>query len=266
MERMRTVAMRTYPWAAPVLIGTAFAGVSLVAGLAPVAAHLAVPALIAFASLVAAFATYGLARIGHARRIAALTAATPAALVMGAFGCFLIVDTRVARIALAASAVILTAVYLAYVRGMVKRDERFRAEDFSHLSFAVHVTSVFFMLAFVFGAPGYLQVPMPAAAFVVALGILVATAESTRRAGLNGRDSAAITAAFAALGVQLYLALSFLPTTNLVNAAVGTVLYAAGLHAAVSALAGKVPAPAFRRQFALSFALVAIVFATARWA
>ncbi|HTM67977.1 MAG TPA: hypothetical protein VL426_01635 [Candidatus Binatia bacterium] len=263
---MRPLAVSTYPWAAPLLIGAAFFAAAETARLAPGAAPAAVPALGAFASFAAAFAAFGLARMAHRPRIALLTAATPGVLVAAAFACFLIIDSSAGRIALAATAVVLSAAYLAYLRGIVRHDERFRDEDFSHLSFAVHVISVFFAFAFAFAVPNYLQTPMPAITAAVSVVILLATAESIRRAGLGGRDAALLSAAFVAFGAQLYLALSFLPTTNLVNAAVGTVLYASGLHAAVTVLSGRSSRPAFRRQFALSFVMLAVVFATARWA
>ena len=263
---MRTAIVRTYPWSAPLLVGAAFLASFEVSRHLPSAAHAAVPALGAFAVAVSAVAGFGLARIGHRGRIAALTAATPAVLVAAAFGCFLIVDTGPGRLTLAASAVVLSVAYLSYLRGIVRRDPRFRPEDFSHLSFAVHVIAVFFAFAFAFGVPGYLPVPVPAVAGALSLVILLSTAESLRRAGLSGRDAALVSSAFVALGAQLYFALSFLPTTNLVNAAVGTVLYATGLHASVSVLSGRSSEPAFRRQFAVSFLLLVVVFATARWA
>lgn len=262
---MRAAIVKTYPWAVPLLIGAAFFAALEVSRLAPEPALRIVPAIGAFAAAVAALAGFGLARVSHRRRIAALTAATPAVLVAAAFGCFTIVDTSAGRLALAAAAVVLSAAYLAYLRGIVHRDARFRPEDFSHLSFAVHVISVFFAFAFAFGVPGYLQVPVPAVAAALALVILLSTAESLRRAGLSGRDTALLSSAFVALGVQFHLALSFLPTTNLVNAAVGTVLYATGLHAAVAALSGAAERPGYRRQFAFSFLLLVVVFATARW-
>mgnify|MGYP001590697115 FL=1 len=258
--------MRTYPWAVPFLVGAAFVSALVLSRTAPEAARLVIPAIMLAATGAVAAATYGLARIGHDRRVALLTSATPAVLVAGAFGCFLIVETSAGRLALAAATVMLAAVYLAYLRGMVRGDERFRVDDFSHFSFAVHVVSVFFVFAFAFGVTGYLRIPVPLAAFVVAVTILLATAETLRRAGLANGSAATISAMFVALGVQLYLALSFLPTSHLVNAAVGTVLYAAGLHAVVAALADRAPAPAFRRQFALSLLLVVIMLSTARWA
>lgn len=263
---MRGLLLRTYPWTASSLVGASFAATYAAARFAPALASYAIPAFAAVAIAGASVAAYGLSRTAHSRRVAALTAATPAALVAAAFGCFLIVDRMAGVGAVAATAVVLTAAYLTYLRGMVKGDERFRPQDFSHLSFAVHAVSVFFTLLVAYGMPDYLQLPVPAASVVVALIVFVATAETLRRAGLVGRDVAILSFAFVALAVQLFIGLSFLPTSDLVNAAVGTLLYAAGLHVAVSMLDPRVPAPAYRRQFAFTLLLVVVVLSTARWA
>ncbi|MEY4744156.1 MAG: hypothetical protein RL272_101 [Candidatus Parcubacteria bacterium] len=263
---MRGFVLRIYPWAAPFLAAAAFAATYASVHSVPAAAPYAIPALGAFAAAIVAIAAYGIARIGQARRAAALTAATPAALTAAAFGFFLVADSGVGAAAIAGSSALLAAAYLGYLRGMVKGDGRFRAPDFSHLSFAVHVVTVFFTLAVAYGMPDYLQLPVSYAAVAVAAVMAIAAAESLRRAGLAGRDVVVPSAAFAALGVQLFIGFSFLPTSDLVNAAAGTLLYASGLRVAVAMLDAKAPAPAYGRSFAFTLLLVVIVLSTARWA
>lgn len=263
---MRRAVLNTYPWTAAALIGAAFAAAYAAARWAPEAAPYVILAAGVLAVAAASFAAYGLARTSHSRRVAALTAATPATLVAGAFGSFLIIDHAAGVAAVAAATVVLSAIYLAYLRGMVNGDERFRPADFSHLSFAVHAVTVFFTLVASYGMPDYLQLPVPFASVAVAAIVFVVSAETLRRAGLAGKEATVLSAAFVALAVQLFVGLSFLPTSDLVNATVGTVLYSAGLHVVVAMLDSGGAAPAYRRQFAFSLLLVIIVLSTARWA
>jgi hypothetical protein len=231
------------------------------------AAWLAIFCAGAVATLVAAWAGYVVSRRGHSRREALLLAITPAMLVSGSFGCFLIAGNVVERVGVAVVAVALLAPYLTYLRGVSRADSRFTGEKFSHLSFAVHVAAMFFVTAFSAEIPGYLRVPLPAAVISVGAAALAASAETLRRAGHVGRDAAALAASAALLMMQLFLAMSFLPTAGIVNAAVLTVLYATGLRAAAAILSGAPVKPSvMRRDFAFSFILVAVVLSTARWA
>lgn len=264
---MRFSPHKSATWLAPAIVATSFVAAAEAARRLPELAWMAIFVSGLLATAVAAWGGYAVSRRGHSRREAMLLAITPAMLTSGAFGCFLIAGTGIERIGVAAVAVALLAPYLTYLRGVSRADARFNGEKFSHLSFAVHVAAMFFVTAFLAEIPGYLQVPLPAAVAAVGAATLAASAETLRRAGHSGRDAAALAASAAALMMQLFLAMSFLPTAGIVNAAVLTVLYAAGLRAAVAILAGKPAAPSVaRRDFAFTCLLVAVVLTTARWA
>lgn len=254
-------------WFSPAVSAVAFAAAAEVSRRQWDAAWIVIFCIGALATFIAAWAGYVVSRRGHSRREAVLLAITPAMLTSGAFGCFLIASNPFERFGVAIVAVALLAPYLAYLRGVSRSDARFNGEKFSHLSFAVHVAAMFFVTAFSAEIPGYIRVPLPAAVAAVGAAALAASAETLRRAGHGGRDGAALAAAAAVLMMQLFLAMTFLPTAGIVNAAVLTVLYAAGLRAASAIIAGPPAYPVrMRRDFALSCLLVALVLSTARWA
>lgn len=259
-------ARKTAVWLVPATVAASF----MVAAEASVRqweiARLVIYAAGAAATVVAAWGGYAVSRRGHSRREAMLLAITPAMLASGAFGCFLIAGSQPERLGVAVAAVTLLAPYLTYLRGVSRADAKFTGEKFSHLSFAVHVAAMFFVTAFSAELPGYLRVPLPAAVVAVGAAALAASAETLRRAGHSGRDAAGLAATAAVLMMQLFLAMSFLPTAGIVNAAVLTVLYATGLRAATSVISGAPAAPrVMRRDFAFSCLLVAVVLSTARW-
>lgn len=264
---MRIAVHKTATWLAPAIVAASFVVASEAARRLPQSAWQPVVAVGFLATAVAAWGGYAVSRRGHSRREAALLAITPTMLTSGAFGCFLVAGNAVERIGVAVVAVALLAPYLTYLRGVSRADERFNSEKFSHLSFAVHVAAMFFVTAFSAVIPSYLQIPLPAAVVAVGAAALAASAETLRRAGHSGRDAAALAASAAMLMMQLFLAMSFLPTAGIVNAAVLTVLYATGLRAAAAIIAGKPATPAAaRRELAFSCLLVAVVLSTARWA
>jgi hypothetical protein len=188
------------------------------------------------------------------------------ALVSGALSTYLTVDGNPARVLIGLTATGFSGLFLAYWRGMGSSDVRFRTDDFAHLSFAVHVVAMFFVMASAFGVTEYVPMPLVAVVAIVGLVSLVTAAETLRRSGVRSPMLAPVSLTVAALLTEASFALMQLPTTSLVNAVVGTVVYASTLHAANTILVAPSHPPAFRRHFALSFAIVILVLSTARWA
>jgi hypothetical protein len=87
-----------------------------------------------------------------------------------------------------------------------------------------------------------------------------------RRAGLPRSSTVTFALTMAVIMTEATVALSQLPTSNLVDAMMGVVVYATCLHAATAVLLPSSRPPALRRHFALSFAIVILVLSTARWA
>ncbi len=200
------------------------------------------------------------------RSSAILSSSTPAVLVAGALGTFMTVDGIAAQLLVASTAIGFCVLFLAYWHGMGRGDARFRADDFAHLSFALHVVATFFVLASAFSLSDFLPLPLPALAAIAGLITLVTVAETMRRAGLPSSSIPSFAVVMAVVMAEVTVALSELPTSNLVDAMIGVVVYATCLHAATAILA-PTPRPAvLRRHFALSFAIVILVLFTARWA
>jgi len=87
-------------------------------------------------------------------------------LVAGALGTFMTVDGNVARLMVAVTTVAVRLLFQAYWHGMGRENSRFSADDFAHLSFALHVVAMFFVLVSAFGLSDYLPLPLPATAVI----------------------------------------------------------------------------------------------------
>ena len=108
--------------------------------------------------------------------------------------------------------------------------------------------------------------PLAVRVAVIAFVSLVTVAETLRRSGAQPNVILPTSSALSLIMAESTLALAQLPTTSLVNAMVGTVLYAACLHAMNAILVPAERTHGLARHFALSFAIVLLVMSTARWA
>lgn len=253
-----------------------FVGPALVTGCLVAAARLSVlppetrvsalSGIVAAAGIVAAVCAYASARGAYGRAIAARYAIAPAFFAVSAAGFLLLVEGSAFRYALAAATASMLYAWFAYVDGMRGEPGRFTAEGFVHLVRALRVVASFFFLAFCFGITVFMQVPV----WIPALAVLAATAlvswETLWHAKRSSREEVPLIAALALVASQLYVGLSFLPTSAAVNAAVATTFLAFALHFAERAFDGDGSAKWLRRQFAMSGLLVVLVLATARWA
>jgi hypothetical protein len=250
-------------WAAAAIVVAGFSATVAVARFNPGSlSRMAVVMAVAIPVLTAALCMKVSRHAG--RVVSAALAVTPTFLVAGAYGFFLVVGNDAARAAVLAVAAVLVGFYFTYLVGLQTHDARFQKEDFLDLSFVIHVLTMFFVLAATFGISGFSYLPTPVIAVCVAVVALLASVETFRRAGVLA-SGAAFAFAFAFVAAEFVVALSFLPTSGLVNATVGAVLYAAGLRIATWTLIGRADVRTSRRQVALSFFLVLLVFSTARW-
>lgn len=250
-------------WTATILVAVGFTAATR----APAFGHEGGAIVVAAAltvSILAAALMGVVASEGHAQRLR--LAVTPVLLAAGAGAFLMIVEDGSARKVLAVATIALLAAYAAYARGTRHDQARFSHADFSHLAFVVHVATVFFWAAAAFGGRTYLPIPLfaAAAAFGLIVGI-ISDVTLAREQGGSG-DRRTVVAAFAAVGAELFAALSFLPTGHLVNAMAVVILFAAGLHAARELLSPVTVRPPLRRHFAWSAALLLLVLCTAQWA
>lgn len=184
---------------------------------------------------------------------------TPAFFTAASLGYFVLVETRAARYALAAFTVGLLAVYFIQLRKALHPFIPLTLVEFAHLSYAMHVISMFFAFAFAFGITQYVHVWSPVLALTLGfLGALVAVETFS-----GGGASAAVIGLLAA---ELQASLAFLPTSYMVNAAVAIILFVLSLHVFKHVLAGLSDNKALKKHFALSSLLIVLVLVTARWA
>lgn len=191
---------------------------------------------------------------------------TPAFFTAASLGYFVLIETDAARYALAVFAVALLAVYFIQLRKALHPFIPLTLVEFAHLGYAMHVVSMFFAYAFAFGITLYVH--LPALVLALSLGILgaIVAAETFRDGPATPRESAVMIAAIGLLAAELQAALSFLPTSHMVNAAVGIILFVLTLHVFKHVLAGSTDPKTIRRHFAFSSLLVVLVLFTARWA
>lgn len=252
-------------WLTSLFVAGVFVGLTYVEQLSPLIARYVLPVAFVVLPLVTALVTFFMRGI-HAKVPALLAAATPFVLMIGGLGAYVVAEGYWTRMCIGAASVGGLSLFLAYWRGMSRGEARFRNEDFAHLTLALHVFAMFFLLTTSFGVTDFLHLPVAASAFVVAMLALVTGAETMRRSAVPSSFVWPFSIALATIVGEGYVAISMLPTGNLVNALVGTVLYAATLHAALSALSASQLSNRLGRQFALSLAVVTLVLSTARWA
>ena len=179
---------------------------------------------------------------------------SPSLLGAAGFAFMLIVENAAGR---AVTALAVLALHASYLSFMTRVDVVPR--DFLRIRSAMSLTTLFFTLAFLFGISAFVDVPLIALAFTA--GVVAAAAAWS---ALRHEVPRAVIAAFGALGAETFLALWFLPTAWLVDAAASMILFVLALQ--VIAHLNDAPAPLFRRRAVFAAALVALVLGTARWA
>lgn len=262
---MKRFAASAIAWISAAIVVGSFAALYFSPRLPSSLAMASVPWVCALAPICIALTTF-LTNRGSRVLPALLSSTTPAILLAGGLGTFMTVEGDTARLLVAATTIGFSVLFVAYWHGMGRGDARFSDDDFAHLSFALHVVAMFFALVSAFGLSDFLALPLPAVAGIAGAITLVTVAETMRRAALPRQSIIAFSVTMSLIMAEAAVALSELPTSNLVDAMMGVVVYATCLHAATAVLQPSVRPPALRRHLALSFAIVILVLSTARWA
>jgi len=191
-------------------------------------------------------------------------AAPPAFLTLSSSLFLLMAETSAGRWSLVALTVLLVAVYFENLRGAAE-SHKGGTGALARLSGVLDAISLFFALAFIFGLANFYYVSLPAAALTVGLAGAALFHETLWRAGFETKGQRTLVAAAGCVCAEAYAALSFLPTSNLVNAAVAVVLLAAALRVSERVLSGAGEFKFFSRELAASLALAMVLLLTARW-
>ncbi len=263
---MRLRLSRPLKFAGPALVTGCLVAALRLPALSTETRVLALSGLVAAAALFAASCAYAAARGGYGRAIAMRYAIAPAFFAASAAGFLLLIEGAAFRYALVVATAFMLYAWFAYVDGMRGAPARFTPEGFVHLVRALRAVASFFFLAFCFGITVFMQVPV----WIPALAVLAATSlvtwETLWHAKRSSREELPLIVALALVASQLYVGLSFLPTSAVVNAAVATTFLAFALHYAERVFDEAGSVKWLRRQFAMSGLLVVLVLATARWA
>ena len=191
-------------------------------------------------------------------------AVPPMVLSLGAFGFLMLVTTDFGRYGLTVIVAILVGIYLAYLENRPAVLTAEQAADEERLVLVLLAPAIFFVLAFAFAVVELTSVPVWEAALPVALVAAFVTAESVSR-----RPSAPavwlLPVAAAALSLEFFVTLSFLPVQYLVNGAVAAILFSLFWHKVNDTLTPNVDCLSYRRQAALSVLLIVIILVTAQW-
>ena len=166
--------------------------------------------------------------------------------------------------AVTAFAVAVAYAYFDRLRTLASLEQAEKAE-FVYFTYALHVAAAFFVFAAAYGLARIAHASIALMSPLVAAALVVMMFETLRRAGVRAGRSAPVGVAFGIIATELFVAVAFLPTSYLVNAAVLTVLFSLVLRIGMQVLSREADAARLRRQAVLSFALVVVLLATARW-
>lgn len=251
------------PYATLIAIGFSLYGAAYLA--LQVRDEMRVPTLLGsfFGGLVAvAILSGAVASLRPSVASAARTAFTPSLLFSAGFGFFLLVERDLTRLTVAAVVMGLIGAYQLVIEGSHDATPRYGAQDVAHLTLALHVASIFFGTALLLDMPSFTGWHPAWAAIVAALVIGAVALETFRHDGFAFARAWPAAAAFAVLGGEFHLALSFLPVLPIVSAACMAILLVTALNGGSLALKGAKPPPL---QLYLAASLIAVLLATARW-
>lgn len=191
-------------------------------------------------------------------------AVTPVVLMLSAYGYLMLAETAFARHAITILTTLALFVYFEWLRRLSSL-QKSEGGEFAHFSFALHVVSSFFLFSFAYGLLHLMHPPVSLIAPMVGIVLISISFETMRRAGIKASRSVPIAAALALLATELFVAISFLPTSYIVDSLVLTILFSLALKVTRGIMKSEGDAQMIRRQVFASFILVILVLSTARW-
>jgi len=253
------------PGATPFVVGALLYGSALVP-LLPDAMRVPVLTL-SFAGAVFVTVIMSIVSLAPIRRSVAAwrSALAPTLLVTGGFLFHLLVGSAAGRFAVLTLVMLLLVMFFLRADGLDAFDSE-KVEAFLGLSRLLTAVGLFFLTVFAFGIGRFVYVPLIALSPLFGLLCAAAAYESylqAPEAPENVRRLAAAVSGVVAL--ELFIAVSFLPTPLITNAAVCTVAFFATLLAVNRVLSGSIGTKELKAGLGLAAALVAVMLGTARW-
>jgi hypothetical protein len=253
------------PGATPFVVGVLLYGTALVT-LFPEGARVYILGLSFIAATAVTAATSIMQSRPVRRSIAAWRAALPpTSLVVGAFLFNLLIGSAIGRFTALTFVMLLLVSYYLKADGLGAFDDE-KIDNLLGFSRLLSAVGIFFLTVFAFGIDRFVYLPQ--AVLALGLGVLysIAAYESYLQAEIvpeRIRRMAAV--ASGAIGLELYVGLSFLPTPFITTAAVCTVAFYTFMLAMNRVLIGSVGTRELRLALGLAIGLLAAMLGTARW-
>ena len=191
-------------------------------------------------------------------------AVTPVVLILGAYGYLMLAETALLRYSITILTTVALFVYFERLRKLSSL-QKSEGGEFAHFSFALHVASSFFLFSFAYGLLHLVHPPVSLVASMVGVVLISVSFETMRRAGIKASHSVPIAFALAFLATELFVSISFLPTSYIVDSAVLTILFSLALQVTRDIMKDEGTSQVIRRQIFASFILIVLVLSTARW-
>lgn len=253
------------PGATPFVIGILLYGTALVP-LMPNRARVPVLVLSFVVSVAVAAAMSVVSSAPFRRGVAAWRAAfAPALLVAGAFLFHLLVGSAIGRFTAVTFVMLLLVSYFLRADDLDAFDQA-KIDAFLGFSRLLSAVGLFFVTVFAFGIDRFVHPPLIVMAALVGLLCAAVAYESFLQAAEAPEKVRRLAAAACGTtGLELFIAMSFLPTPFITNAAVCAVAYFALVQAVNRVLLGTVGTRGFRIGLGLAVVSVAAMLGTARW-
>ncbi len=192
-------------------------------------------------------------------------AISPTLFVVAAVAFMLFVQETWLLIMISAVTAVFIALFLEHVFRFIFAPGLYQPYALEHTSIVLHIASVYFFTTMFYGLNTFLHVPI----WLLALIFFVLAIAYVYETLWVSKIPAAIAASMALLGgwllVQLFVAISFLPTSFFVNAALVSVVFYVFLGVVRARLLQRLSEEVTRRYAIFGAALFVLILVTAQW-
>ena len=190
---------------------------------------------------------------------------TPAAFFISALTYLLLQESQIVMFVAAGLTALFLALFWEHVFRFVHLPGTYQPYSLEQTSLVLHFISVFFLAEVFYGLNTFLQVPIWLLTIVAAVVAGIFVYETLWMSKLRDKLSIRVAAIGALLFAELFWALSLLPTSFKVNAAVLAVLFYVFLGLVRASLLQRLTQEVLRRYVLIGGGLIFLLFVTAQW-
>jgi hypothetical protein len=190
---------------------------------------------------------------------------TPCLLLVSSLMFFVLLESDSGKWALAAIVTLTLAIYTENLFAFYHLPSTYQAYSLEYLTLVIYVASAFFFTSSAYMAELFLELPLFVPAIAVFVAVLFATMGVfwVSKIGFETGIPFAVTGAI--LMTELYISLSFLPTSFVTNAAVFAVCLSTYFGLVRAQVLEKLSVSVVRRYVGLGLLLIFIILSTATW-